>query len=293
MYAFVPLKEAAARGSTIVDPATGERTTETILFEGDRLSIVDRVQTGRKSGWGPTCGGGTPAIVFLRWGVFECKTPVDYVFTDPTHVKHYDAAHEYRRQRLADGGEGYTLICPDAALMAEAFGDAGYQASCPSEIHYRHLKLYKALHCDAHDRLEVEELALDLLAEVSAAFGSSHGVTAPSFAMRRRLQAAQAYIAADPAADHRLSDVAAIAGCSEFHFARLFRQETGQSLRAYRRKLRTRLALRLISDGQSDLTSVALDCGFSHHSHMTATFQTELGRTPSAAREKIALKLAS
>jgi AraC-like DNA-binding protein len=220
-------------------------------------------------------------------------TPTDYVFTDPTHVKHYDGAHEYRRQRLADGGEGYTLILPDEALMAEAFGAAGYQASCPSETHYRHLKLYKALRCDRLDKLEVEELALDLLAEVSGAFGSSHGVTPASPAVRRRLQAAQAYIAADPAADHRLSDVARIAGCSEFHFARLFRQETGQSLRAYRRRLRTRLALRLISDGQTDLTSVALDSGFSHHSHMTSTFKTELGRTPSAAREKIALKLAS
>jgi AraC-like DNA-binding protein len=294
MYALAPLNRHLPQAAKVqVDPLTGDVTTTTVLFQGRRLAVADRVQTGPKSGWGPTRGGGAPAIVFLRSGVFECKTPTDHVFTDATYVKCYDAAHEYRRQRLADGGEAYTLIHPDAALMQEAFGGAYYQAPCPSGIHYRHLKLYKALRCDRLDGLEVEEMALNLLAEVSEAFGTIRGATPAGPAVRRRLQAAQAYIAADPSADHRLSDVAAIAGCSEFHFARLFRQETGQTLRGYRRRLRTRMALKLISEGQGDLTSIALDCGFNTHSHMTATFRTELGRTPSAAREKIALKLAS
>jgi AraC-like DNA-binding protein len=294
MYAFRPLDQRLPRAANSnLDPVTGDVTTETVLFEGQRLSILDRLQMGRVAGWGPTRGGGAPAIVFIRSGIFECKTPTDYVFSDPTHVKCYDAAHEFRRQRLAGDGEAYTLICPDAALMAEAFGGAWYQAACPSEIHYRHLKLYKALRCDRLDALEIEEIALNLLADVSEVFGAARAVRAAGPAVRRRLQAAQAFIAADPAADHRLSEVAKIAGCSEFHFARLFRQETGQTLRGYRRRLRTRMALKLISEGQRDLTGVALDCGFNTHSHMTATFQTELGRTPSAAREKIALKLAS
>ena len=294
MYAFRPLDQRLPRAANSnVDPVTGDVTTEAVLFQGQRLSILDRVQTGPRSGWGPTRGGGVPAIVFIRAGVFECKTPTDYVFSDATYVKCYDAAHEFRRQRLADGGEAYTMICPDAGLMQEAFGGAYYQAACPSEIHYRHLKLYRALRCERLDAFEVEEIALNLLGDVSEAFGASPGVSPAGPAVRRRLQAAQAFIAADPAADHRLSEVARIAGCSEFHFARLFRQETGQSVRGYRRRLRTRLALKLISEGQHDLTTVALDCGFSTHSHMTATFQTELGRTPSATREKIALKLAS
>ena len=120
------------------------------------------------------------------------------------------AAHEFRRQRLADGGEAYTMICPDAGLMQEAFGGAYYQAACPSEIHYRHLKLYRALRCERLDAFEVEEIALNLLADVSEAFGASPGVSPAGPAVRRRLQAAQSFIAADPAADHRLSEVARI-----------------------------------------------------------------------------------
>jgi AraC-like DNA-binding protein len=83
--------------------------------------------------------------------------------------------------------------------------------------------------------------------------------------------------------------VARIAGCSEFHFARLFRAETGQSLRGYRKRLRLRLALKLISEGQDNLTLVALDSGFSTHSHLTSAFREAMGRTPSAARALISL----
>lgn len=273
-----------------VDPATGDRRTDVVLFASDSLRIVDRVQVGSKTGWGPTRGGGEPAIVFLRSGLFECRTPVDNVLTESTHVKFYDAAHEYSFRRLQDGGEYYTLFCPGEAFMDEAFSGAGFQVACAGDIHYRHLKLYRALRCGAPDELEVTEAAAELLTDVARAFGACREeINPPSPAVRRRLQAAQAYVAADPARDHRLSDVARIAGCSEFHFARLFRAETGQSLRAYRKRLRLRLALKLISGGHDDLSAVALEAGFNTHSHMTASFQEAMGRTPSAARERIAL----
>jgi AraC-like DNA-binding protein len=276
------------RASVVVDPATGDQASEVILFASDTLSIADRIQTGPKRGWGPPRGGGAPSILFLRAGLFECRTTRESLVTDTTYVKCYDAKHEYHLRRLEDGGEAYTLFRPGRELMEEAFGDAGYQAACANDIHFRHLAFYRALLDSSLDTLAANEAAMGLLAQAAKAFGTCRGMTPPGPAVRRRLQAAQAYVAADPAQDHRLSEVARIAGCSEFHFARLFRAETGQSLRSYRKRLRLRLALRLISEGQDDLTSVALDAGFSTHSHMTASFQAEMGRTPSAARERIA-----
>lgn len=272
-----------------VDPATGDRSAEVTLFQSNWLKITDRVQTGARAGWGPTRGGGDAAVVFLRSGLFECKTVCDYVLTESTHVKFYDAAHEYRFQRLRDGGESYTKFYPGEALMDEAFRGAGFQTSCGGDVHYQHLKLYRSLRNGDFDDLEVGDAALELLGDVASAFGARRESQPVNPALRRRLQAAQAYVAADPACDHRLSDVAAIAGCSEFHFARVFRLETGQSLRGYRRRLRLRLALKLISEGQDNLSAVALDSGFATHSHLTAAFRAAMGRTPSDARARIAL----
>lgn len=289
MQSIGSVKDSSASPAVAVDQATGDRRTDVVLFVSDSLRIVDRVQVGSKTGWGPTRGGGEPAIVFLRSGLFECRTPVDNVLTESTHVKFYDAAHEYRFRRLQDGGEYYTLFYPGEAFMDEAFSGAGFQVACAGDIHYRHLKLYRALRCGTPDELEVNEAAVELLSDVARTFGANREITPPGPIVRRRLQAAQAYVAADPAADHRLSDVARIAGCSEFHFARLFRAETGQSLRAYRKQLRLRLALKLISGGLEDLSAVALEAGFNTHSHMTASFQQAMGRTPSATRARIAL----
>jgi len=280
---------ARTGASVTVDAATGDTRTDAVIFAADGLTIVDRVQEGAKTDWGPTRGGGEPSVVFLRSGLFECRTVHDYVLTESSHVKVYDAAHEYNFRRVQDGGEHFTLLYPDRAFMEEAFSTAGFQASCGSEIHYRHLRLYRALRAHAADGLEVCEAAFELMGQVAGSFGSRRGVSPASPAVRRRLRDAQAYVAADPARDHRLSDVARIAGCSQFHFARLFRAEIGEPLRSYRKRLRLRLALKLISEGMDDLTRVALDSGFNSHSHMTATFQQSLGRTPSAARAQIAI----
>jgi AraC-like DNA-binding protein len=279
----------SASPSESVDPVTGDRRSEVIIYASDGLTIVDRVQTGARTDWSPPRGGGEPSVVFLRAGLFECRTTSDFVLTESSHVKVYNAAHEYNFRRVQDGGEHFTLFYPGRAFMEEAFAGAGFQTSCESDVHYRHLKLYRLLRRQAADSLEIDEAAFELLGRVAGAFGSSRPVRQAGPAVRRRLRDAQAYVAADPARDHRLSDVARIAGCSEFHFARLFRAEIGESLRSYRRRLRLRLALRLISEGQDDLTRVALDCGFNSHSHMTATFQQSMGRTPSAARAQISI----
>jgi AraC-like DNA-binding protein len=45
-----------------------------------------------------------------------------------------------------------------------------------------------------------------------------------------------------------------------------------------------RRALDRIADGCTDLTGLALDLGFSSHSHFTATFRKHLGITPEAVR---------
>ena len=91
-------------------------------------------------------------------------------------------------------------------------------------------------------------------------------------------------IAAGPAEPHRLEDVAAAAGFSPFHFHRVFRSLTGETLQRFVRRVRLERALRLMAHGASDrtLTEVALECGFSSSSDFSRAFKARFGVPPSA-----------
>ena len=53
----------------------------------------------------------------------------------------------------------------------------------------------------------------------------------------------------------------------------------------YRQSLRLRMALERLR-GNEDLTTIALDLGYSSHSHFTMAFRREYGLTPSAYRSR-------
>ena len=76
-------------------------------------------------------------------------------------------------------------------------------------------------------------------------------------------------------------------GASVFHLARTFRRRTGFSLHAYRNQLRVRTALEHLASPGTDLVALALDLGFSSHSHFTETFRRGFGVTPSEARRSL------
>jgi AraC-like DNA-binding protein len=77
-------------------------------------------------------------------------------------------------------------------------------------------------------------------------------------------------------------DVARRLGCSPSHLSRTFTRVHGMTLTAYSTEMRLRYAVgRLRSEPETDLTEVALACGFSSHSHFTSVFRRHLGVTPS------------
>ena len=59
------------------------------------------------------------------------------------------------------------------------------------------------------------------------------------------------------------------------------------SLHAYRNQLRLRASLERLHEPGVDLIDIALDLGFSSHSHFTETFRRSFGKTPSVVRETL------
>jgi len=87
-----------------------------------------------------------------------------------------------------------------------------------------------------------------------------------------------------------LEDIARAVHSSTFQLARVFHRETGLALHQYRTRLRLRAALERLVESETDLTALALDLGFSSHSHFTSAFHRAFGLTPSECRRRATTK---
>jgi len=90
------------------------------------------------------------------------------------------------------------------------------------------------------------------------------------------------YIEANLSEPLQLSAIAEAACMSRFHFARLFREQTGRSPMEYLRMCRIERARQLLrADGQR-IGQIATELGFYDQSHFVRWFRRSLGCTPSA-----------
>lgn len=84
-----------------------------------------------------------------------------------------------------------------------------------------------------------------------------------------------------------LGRLAAVAGQSEFHFARMFRASVGLPPHAYVLARRLDRARRLLAEGDRPLAEIAAACGFTHPSHLTRHFRAAFGGPPGAWRTAV------
>jgi AraC family transcriptional regulator len=76
-------------------------------------------------------------------------------------------------------------------------------------------------------------------------------------------------------------------GYSRVHFVRMFRAATGYTPHNYLLKLRLDRVRELLAKPTLSLTDIALECGFSSHSHLSRVFRQVLGAAPSEYRRSL------
>jgi AraC-like DNA-binding protein len=81
-----------------------------------------------------------------------------------------------------------------------------------------------------------------------------------------------------------LAEAAEAVEYAPHHFALIFSDHTGLSVHQYLNELRLRQAAVRLDDGADNLTSLALDLGFSSQSHFTTAFRARFGCTPGIYR---------
>jgi AraC-like DNA-binding protein len=133
------------------------------------------------------------------------------------------------------------------------------------------------------DVTAVEEEVMTLLASVLRSAYQTAGRGEKN--ARDRVEDVKRTIAAAPESNLALRELAVVAGSSPFQLCREFRALTGMTITRYRHALRLRLALDRLPDCD-DLTDLALDLGYSSHSHFTFAFRDHFGVTPSSYRAR-------
>jgi AraC family transcriptional regulator len=248
-------------------------------------------------------------IVLLRSGAFCKHFGRRTVTADVNQAVFFAQRSTYRVSHPADCGDRGTIFVPSPRLLNDIIRELDptvderpdrpipfVTGPCDPGVFWRHRELARTLEAArSHplDPLRADVTALQLVADVLEAAFRRHG--GPRKRRRNateadhadRAEAAKGYLASRLADRVMLDDVARAVHASPFHLARVFRQRTGVPIHRYLTRLRLRAAIERLSDGADDLTALALDLGFSGHSHFTDAFRREFGRTPSDVRREL------
>jgi len=109
-------------------------------------------------------------------------------------------------------------------------------------------------------------------------------------ALAPRIEQSRARMLAGCAAPHSLASLAAGAGMSPFHFARVFRALVGVPPHRFLRNVRLDRALAMLREGAS-VTTTCYAVGFNNLSHFIRSFRRRFGSPPSHSGKKAQARL--
>ncbi|WP_019614206.1 AraC family transcriptional regulator [Psychromonas ossibalaenae] len=103
---------------------------------------------------------------------------------------------------------------------------------------------------------------------------------------KKRVCRAMNFISQNLERELSLEEIAESASFSMFHFHRIFKAVVGETAAGFTRRLRLELAAnRLLSKQLDDITTIAVDCGFSSSQNFAKAFRQHFGMTPSEYRK--------
>jgi AraC family transcriptional regulator len=229
------------------------------------------------------------SIALVRSGSFVRRDRLGEHVVDATRVVFFDPADSYMVDHPFPGGDRCTSLSFALATLREAVRPRRGEServfdhttlAGSSELHLLHRELLLATKLG--DGVMVEETALALLQLCVQGEGVPRLRGAAAHRAADLATQAQVLIAESFAEKLTLEALAEELGVSPFRLCRAFRQATGGSLHQHLTRLRLVTALEKLPEYRERLTDLALDLGFSSHSHFTHAFRGYFGRAPSA-----------
>lgn len=271
-------------------------------YESPLFSVLDFCCHAHKSGPEREEQSENNSIVLMRRGTFAKHYGKRTVIADVNQAVFFSKNSVYRISHPTHHGDRGScfLIAPqllnDMIREFDATIDEHpdqpftfFTGPCDSRLFRKHFEIVRRLERANEDHVEplwADETVIEWLADVlKCAFESSDR---PSKSRRattqidhaEKTEAAKAFLAGRLSERVTLTEIAREVAVSPFNLARIFREQTGLPIHRYLTQLRLRTSLERLSESMTDLTSLALDLGFSSHSHFTHVFRREFHKTP-------------
>lgn len=224
-------------------------------------------------------------------GLFVWHVGHDEVVADANQVLFVTGGETFHLSQPVGGRYAELIITPDSEFLSEITQASPIQLATHPLFRQRsqraNLKLQslrsRFLHqgvTGAWDDIVADELLISILRE---ALRIEADRAMPSARTRRLIRATKEFLQAQLANPIRLRDVARAVDASPTYLTDVFRRVEGVPLHRYVMQLRLSRALVELPHA-ADLTTLALNLGFSSHSHFTAAFKRAFDCTPSHFR---------
>ncbi len=221
------------------------------------------------------------------------------VLAEPSTVLFFAAGRPYRVSHPGPLHDECLVLEFDPAVMRSALIDIAQIVHLGDSRLFTHttltlpsatarsLLLWRLQHGVA-DALEATETGLALLAATVRAAMQEKTLSQTRLETRTRrrdqVMAVQSMLLASTETSPSLSELATHAETTPFHLARIFREHVSVPVHEYDIRLRLIRALPEVLDTDRGITEIALDHGFSSHSHFTYAFRRRAGITPNGLR---------
>ena len=245
-------------------------------------------------------------VVFPRLAVSIQHEHERAFVSNSNMVAFYNAGQVYRRAAISPEGDHCHWFAIDRATACEVLEHAGVSTAPAGPFGWKRAPSDPSAYLSQReivdaivgidgpvrmDSAEIEERVILLLDHCVRA-ARDPAAAGPAAPYRRTTEDAvheiEILLSARWNETLQLSDLARGVGLSPFHLCRAFRQLTGCTIHQYRLRLRLRAALDAMRTTRRSLVEIALDAGFSSHSHFTSAFRRQFGVLPSALRGPVA-----
>jgi AraC family transcriptional regulator len=289
MSAAKPEAVLTARGAGLRERPHAHRTR---VFHSGMVLVENLEFSSREDGNGVEGFSPEFQVCLPYAGLFVWQVDGDCVVADANQVLFVRGGEPFHVRGSIERGYGELIVTPAIELLAELAGmsERGLRAHplfcrrsrrVSMAVQVLRARLLHSSRTHHSQGLAAEELVLTLLRSALQMEDPSYE---PRATTRRMLRRAKEFVEANFSAALRLDDVARAVNASPAYLTDVFRRAEGVSLHRYIVQLRLARALVELPH-VTDLTTLALDLGFSSHSHFAAAFRRAFGCTPSEFRE--------